>query len=266
VTTSVVDAVGALRVVDEGPIRTVTLSHPHKKNALTRAMLAALEAALPREAASHVQPIRVVVLVGDDVGGAFSAGFDLSTVDDDERARGLDPISGPARAIAACPVPVIAAIAGPCMGGALELAVACTLRVSSSSSRFCMPPARLGLMYAAEGLLRFVRLLGEARTQRLFLLAETLDGTHAHALGLVDELAADPRARALQMAQQIAGHAPLAITGLLDGIRRVARPGGPTDDDRTVLAQAHARTLASRDLQEGVRAFAEKRAPVFEGR
>lgn len=255
-------------VEDAGAVRILSLSNPAKRNALTRALLDELRAALPTSAASDEQPIRAVILRGDPAGKCFSAGYDISAIDEAEKDAGLDPIRAPAEALEGCPVPVIAAIEDACMGGAFEIAMACTLRVAATSAKLGMPPARLGLVYSASGLMRFLRAASPSTVQRLFLTGERLGGAEAQRKGLVD-LAVESggaldEARAL--AGQIATNAPLAVSGLLDAIRRASRPGGPSADDVAAIDAARARTVSSADLAEGVAAFLEKRAPVFHGR
>ncbi|MBI1946688.1 MAG: enoyl-CoA hydratase/isomerase family protein [Deltaproteobacteria bacterium] len=255
-------------VEDTGAIRVLTLSNPAKRNALTRALLLELRAALPDKASGEAQPIRVVVLRGDPAGKCFSAGYDISAIDEAEKDAGLDPIKAPADALECCPVPVIAAIEDACMGGAFEIAMACTLRVAATSSKLAMPPARLGLVYSASGLARFLRAASPPTVQRLFLTGERLGGAEAQRKGLVD-LAVEAGGafdEAMAIADQIANNAPLAVAGLLDAIRRVARPGGPTAEDVAAIDAARLRTVASADLAEGVAAFLEKRVPAFRGR
>jgi enoyl-CoA hydratase/carnithine racemase len=259
----------SLEVRDEGGVRDVRISNPDKRNALTRDLLAELTAALPATAAGPDQPVRAVVLRGDPAGRAFSSGFDIGAIDQEERAAGLDPIRAPADAIEACPVPVIAAIDGPAFGGALEIAMACHLRVCVADAKMAMPPARLGLVYSAGGLARFLRCVTPSQLNRLFLTGAPIRGEEAARIGLVDAVAeGEGAATALanQWAAQIAANAPLAVDGLLDAIRRVARPGGPTEADLAAIETARERTIHSDDLQEGVRAFLEKRPAKFAGR
>lgn len=251
-------------VEQRGAIRLVTLSNPAKKNALDREMLAALA-----EAMAVPDDVRCVVLRGDPAGGAFSSGFDITRIDDAEKQQGLDPIKAPADAIEACAVPVIAAIEGACMGGALEIAMACTLRVAAKTAKLAMPPAKLGLVYSSAGLARFLRAVSPSFAQRMFLTGERFHGAQAHAHGLVDVVVDTDGltlAEALRLAETIAANAPLAVRGLHEAIRRFARPGGPSTADLAAIEESRARTVASEDLAEGVCAFVEKRKPVFRGR
>jgi len=256
----------SIRVDDEGAVRTITLSNPDKRNALTRDMLAGLTDALRSIPTSAADNPRAVVLRGDPAGGAFSAGFDIRSIDAAERERGLDPIEAPASAIWHCPVPVIAALDGHAFGGALEIAAACHLRVASPSLRLGMPPARLGLVYSASGLLRFLRLCGPGQVARLFLGGETIDGAEAARIGLVEILDDDPVVRARSLAESMAANAPLAVRGMLESIQLLMPHIALTDDERSRLEALRAATVQSSDLLEGIAAFGEKRAPQFQGR
>lgn len=253
---------------DDGAVRTLSLSNPRKRNALTRALLDELVRLLPSEAPGPRQPVRAVILQGDPAGRAFSSGFDITAIDAEEREKGLDPIRAAAEAIEGCPVPVIAAIDGAAFGGGLEIALACHVRVASSGVKLSMPPAKLGVVYSSTGLLRFLRALGPSQVTRLFLTGEVVSADEAARIGLVDERVDEGRAheRARELASAIAANAPIAVVGMLDAIRRLSRPGGPDADDLMAVEAFREQALASDDLQEGVRAFVEKRAPRFTGR
>lgn len=254
---SAASPVACVTTADDGAIRVITLSQPTRRNALTPAMLRALGDALPRTAASAEQPIRAVIIEG--AGDVFSSGFDLDALDDAERARGVDPITAAADAIAACPVPVIAAVVGHCHGGAVELCAACPIAVAQWHTRFSVPAVRLGLVYPASGLARFRRRLGSA-AERILLTGTTFGSDDARAWGLVHDLADDARATARAMAASIAAAAPLAVSGTLAALRAV--DAGDTD----AVEAARRAALDSSDLQEGLRAHHEKRPPVFGGR
>ncbi|MCP4503730.1 MAG: enoyl-CoA hydratase [Deltaproteobacteria bacterium] len=251
-----------LYVQDLEKVRVLRFSNVDKRNALTREMLAALKAAL---AFDDDNQVRCVVLAGDEEGKAFSSGFDITAIDEEERARGLDPIDEAAVAIEGCAVPVVAAIEGPMFGGAFELAMACDLRFMGELSTCGMPPARLGLVYSYSGLKRFLRVLSPSRCQRLFLSAAPLTAPQALAFGIVDEVVSQGASltHALAFAKQVCFGAPIAVRGMCEGIRLLSRDD---DDASESIAAARGLSLKSEDLKEGVRAFQERRPPAFRGR
>ncbi len=253
---------------DDGAIRTLSISNVAKRNALTRPLLDDLAAALPSSSPGAGQPIRAVILRGDPAGRAFSSGFDIGAIDREEREKGLDPIGAAADAISACPVPVIAALDGHAFGGGLEIALACHVRVAADGIKLSMPPAKLGVVYSSSGLLRFLRAVSPSQLTRLFLTGEIVSAAEAARIGLVDEQVGPEGAyaRARTLAGMMAENAPISVVGTLDAIRRLARPGGPDADDLVAVEAWREQALASEDLQEGVRAFVDKRAPKFTGR
>ncbi len=219
----------------EGVAR-VTFSNAAKRNALDGEILDGLAQALPGLDA------RCVILAG--AGEAFSAGYDISNLTPEKLADVLThPFEAALAAVDAIEVPVIAAMNGHAFGGGLELALACDLRICSPRAKLGMPPARLGVVYSRSGLERFRDAIGGARTRELFLTAQPIDARTALDWGLVNELADDVPARAVELAAHIATLSPLSLRGnkaVLNGA-----------DDAPLRAEA----FASEDFAERVRAF-----------
>jgi enoyl-CoA hydratase/carnithine racemase len=243
----------------------LTIDSPAKRNALDHEILDALAAELPRIEA------RCLIVTGR--GPVFSAGYDIGNLTGPEsraeaEALVAHPFQAAIEALDAFPFPVVAALNGPAIGGGLELAVTCDLRLAADGARLGMPPARLGLVYSHTGLRRFLDLVGPAHTRALFFTARAITAERALAWGLVDEVV--PREElpgyALEYAARIAANAPLSLRGN----KRVLRA---LEEARAALGEREARELvdlrracfASRDFAEGVRAFAEKREPRWTG-
>ena len=226
-----------LLVEDRNNIRWLTISNPNRRNALTRDILSDLCEALKPEVVK-TKGINAVVLTGDEEGNCFSSGYNILDIDESERESGLDPIAAPARAIEKCPVPVLAAINGLVMGGAFELAMACDFRIADSEARLGMPPAKIGLVYSAEGLLRFVRQIPGSAVKRLFLLGETITAEFAKENGVLDEIVPSEEliTRASRWAEMIAHNAPLAVEGMLQILRMVVHRVSLTEDEKSIIA------------------------------
>jgi enoyl-CoA hydratase len=164
----------------------LTIDRPAARNALTPAMFADLAAALR---GVEVATTRSVVLTG--AGEMFSAGADLVAVRSTSPAAVRVALDEVLDALDACPVPTLARIPGPCVGAAVELALACDLRVCSQGAHFALPAARLGIDYPRHGLARYVAVVGVANTRRIALLGERIGSSEAAAMGLVHRVAAD---------------------------------------------------------------------------
>jgi enoyl-CoA hydratase/carnithine racemase len=244
----------------------MTISNPGKRGALDRPILDALAHQLPRLNA------RCVIITGE--GRAFSAGYDIGDLPDAELAQEADKLVAHPFEAALCTVedhrfPTIAALNGLAIGGGLELALACDLRIASSTVSLAMPPAKLGLVYSHTGIARFLEIVGAARTRELFLLGRRIDAQTAYDWGLVNQLVAPEliEQKTLELAREIAAGAPLALAGNKRVISAVARTRRRLDPglERELLA-LRAEALGSEDFREGVRAFAEKRPPVWRAR
>lgn len=256
---------GTVHVEEPAPgVALLTISNPDKRNALDRMLLEALRFALERLDA------RCVVLTGE--GRAFCAGYDIEELlgeGYDDSAESHHPFPAALAAIEAYPYPVLAALNGATIGGGLELAIACDLRIAADTVQLGMPPAKLGVVYGIAGLNRFLTTIGAARTRELFLTGRRIDAATAERWGLVNEVVeaeALPDA-ALELAREIAGNAPLSLRGNKAGIRELVAAAGALDPTVAAVLEADRRTaFESEDLREGLRAFGEKRAPEWRGR
>ena len=255
---------GRLEAHDEAGARVLRIANEARANALDPGILAALASELQGPAVAEA---RAVLLTGAGE-RHFSAGLDLADGTTDElaaRVRDGERLLGEAaRAIAGCRRPVIGVVNGTVMGGALELAMACDFRIAREGARLAMPAARLGVVYAPEGLRRFVAALGPARARRLFLTGRPVEADEALALGLVDEVvpAGELWPAALRAAEEIGLAAPLAIEGTRAVVRAITDGG----DVAATAAEWRERAFASADHREALDAFRERRPPTFEGR
>jgi enoyl-CoA hydratase/carnithine racemase len=251
----------------DGVLR-LTISNPAKRNALDHAILDAIAAAL----ASLDERARCVLLTGAH--GMFSSGYDLGDLEGEvfaEEAERLvaHPFAAALDALDACPVPTLAALPGHTIGGGLELALACDLRLAADGVRLGMPPAKLGLVYSHTGLRRFLQTIGLPRTRELFLLGRNVDARTALTWGLVNAvvLPSDLEDEALDWAEELAANAPLSVRGNKRVIRELLRAGADLDPDvERELIELRRACFRSEDLREGVRAFAEKRPAHWRGR
>jgi enoyl-CoA hydratase/carnithine racemase len=247
----------------------LTLSNPEKRNPLSHAVLDAIAETLPR--LDHGIDVRCVVITGS--GRAFSAGYDIGGIPDesfeqDAEALVAHPFTAAMDAISAHPYPVVAAINGHCLGGGLELAVRCDMRICAEEAKLGMPPAKLGLIYGHTGLERFIEAIGVPRTKELFLTGRNLDGARAEEIGLVHEVyrAAEIEAASLGLAAEIAANAPLSMRGNNRAIETLARFPRLSPRQEEELVELRRSCFSSEDFREGIRAFAEKREPRWQGR
>ncbi len=260
-----------LDVPAEGIAR-LTISNPAVHNALDHPILDALTATLA-DLADPGSDVRCLILTGAH--GVFSAGYHIGDVPDsddefEERTERLvaHPFTAAIDALEAFPLPTLAALPGHAIGGGLELALACDLRVASEGIKLGMPPAKLGLVYSHVGVRRFLNAIGAARTRELFLLGNYIDASTALAWGLVNRVFAPDELEGLtlELARELASRAPLSQTGNKRVIAALLNAEGELSEDleREMIEQRHV-SIASQDIREGIRAFAEKRPPRWRG-
>ena len=255
-------------LVDEpadGVVR-LTISNPEKRNALDHAILDGLARAVSEADA------RCIVLTGAD--GMFSSGYDIGDIPDDVFAVEAEklvahPFTDALDALDATDIPTVAALPGHTIGGGLELALCCDMRVAAEDIKLGMPPAKLGLVYSHTGLRRFIQSIGAPRTRELFLLGRNVDASTAHVWGLVNRVADEDELQdvALDLARELAGNAPLSVRGNKRVIRELLAADVRLDEQVIrELIELREACFASEDMREGVRAFAEKRPPRWQGR
>ena len=253
-------------VTRDGAIATVTLNRPQKLNALTRLMWRDLGAAFA--ALSGERDLRCIVLRGAGE-RAFSPGNDIGEFaherSNKRQARDYGVfMHATARALAACPIPMVAQIHGICVGGGLEIAALCDLRICGASSRFGAPIKNLGLVMAYAEMAPLVRLVGPAVALEILLEGRIFDAAEAKEKGLVTRVVpdADVAAEAAATAARIAEGAPLAARWHKKFARRLADPAP--------ISQAEAGEcfdcFDTEDFRSGYAAFLAKQKPAFKGR
>ncbi|HEY2216036.1 MAG TPA: enoyl-CoA hydratase-related protein [Solirubrobacteraceae bacterium] len=260
-------------LVDEpadGVVR-LTISNPAKRNALDHPILDAITAKLAELSAKDADA-RCLLITGAN--GMFSAGYDIGEIPSDEfeeRAEKLvaHPFTEAIDALEAFPWPTLAMLPGHTIGGGLELALSCDMRVAQDGIKLGMPPAKLGLVYSHTGLRRFIDAIGAARTRELFLLGSYIDASTALSWGLVNRVAPAHALEqtTLSLAGELAGNAPLSQLGnkrVIAALLSAEFQLEPVVEDE--LIELRRASFASQDMREGMRAFAEKRAPRWLGK
>ncbi len=241
------------------------IDNPDKRGALDQEILDAIAQTVPSIDA------RCLIITG--TGSVFSAGYDIGGLPDDRFAEEAEklvahPFTAAIEAVSSFPFPTIGALNGHTIGGGLELALSTDIRICDENAKLGMPPARLGLVYSYDGLDKFIGTIGASRTRELFFTAQHITADRALKWGLVNHVRqADAVATdAVMMAESIAANAPLSLQGNKRVINALVAHAPIDEELERELAELRRSCFLSRDFQEGVRAFAEKRAPNWEGR
>ncbi|OZV79760.1 enoyl-CoA hydratase [Micromonospora echinospora] len=242
-----------LTVEVAGPVATVVISNPTRRNAMTPDMWRQLPPLLDRLEADPA--VRVLVLTG--AGETFCAGADLGDVDEVLAAGDQSVAVVAEERLAAFAKPTVAAVRGACVGGGCQLAVACDLRIAAADARFGVPPARLGVVYQTPATRRLAALVGPATAKYLIFTGELVDAERAGRLGLVDEVL--PAEGLVDRIAALTG--TIALRSQLSIVAAKEVVDGRADVDR--VAWWHREVLASGEAREGVTAFHERRPARF---
>ena len=252
-------------VQTSGRISTLTINRPDKRNALNQATRDEILHALDALEKSPDSRVLIVTGAGDK---AFIAGADIGEFEGRTALAQREAMKGRRifDAIEEFPKPVIAMINGFCLGGGMELALACDIRIASDTAKLGQPEVNLGIIPGGGGTQRLTRLVGEGKSMELILTGDFIDAAEARAIGLVNDVvpAVELQSRVRALAGRIAEKSPVALRMAKEAVKTAARMNLREGLDRET--DLFSLTFGSEDKAEGVRAFLEKRKPDFKGR
>lgn len=253
----------------QGRVAILTLCRTEAMNRLNKEFLKEIE--------DHIRSIdpseTAALILTNDGTQVFSAGFDIEEIPAGASMEVLEefekhnPIEMTGFALETCPVPVICLVNGKLYGGAMELLMASDIRWASEDSEFCLPPARLGVMYEPTGLWRMIEGLGYSATAEMVFTAAVLKPNRALELGLISRILPKDQLleEGIKLAQHISTLAPLTIQNSKKALRAIQSLTRPSPEEIQNLKKLRIACFQSEDVQEGKRAFLEKRKPVFKG-
>ena len=248
----------------DGPMALITIDRADKHNAISLATLDELQAAVRLAAADDAVRVITITGAGDR---AFASGSDLSEVLHRDLKKALEPIvQGLADQLERTPKPTIAAINGICMGGGLEVALGCDLRIASPNARFATPEGKLGIIPGGGAAARLPRIVGRGWGMEMLLMGEPIDAERALAIGLVTRIvpAGELIAEARRMADHLASFAPFVPRSM----KAMVHFGMEASLAGALMLEKYAQgaLVQTEDKHEGISAFLEKRDPDFKGR
>jgi enoyl-CoA hydratase/carnithine racemase len=254
-----------LAIDSDSHIATLTLNRPESLNAISRQLAAELLATC--NSLSRRDDVRVVIVTGAGE-RAFCAGADLKErrmLPPDARAAHTVAIEAAAEALAALPMPTLAAVQGFALAGGAELAIACDMRVAAADAMFGFPEVRIGIFPGAGGALRLPRIVGGGAARDLLFTGRRVPAEEAFRLGLVDRIAPGPAVLEIttELAASIAANAPLAVRAVKQALEE--SHATPFADARRAVNALRAALDDTDDYEEGLAAFAERRSPSFTG-
>ena len=259
---------GKLVVEKRGAVGWIVFDNPKRRNAINGAMWRGI----PEAMASYEKDpeVRCVVFRGTGT-EAFAAGADISEFEKNRSAKSAvaeydDLLDRVLHSIQDARKPSVAMVYGYCIGGGLEIALACDLRYCGESAQFGIPAAKLGLAYNVEGHKRLIETGGHARAREIMFLGRRYPAADAFAMGMVERVVPDAELEAYvgDVARTLCENAPLSMANSKTIIEEFVKAGGTPDPER--MKRSIERCATSEDYSEGRKAFMEKRKPAFRGR
>jgi enoyl-CoA hydratase len=255
-----------LIIEDKGHIRLITINRPSKLNALNSELIRELSEAM--KAADQDRNVRVLILTGTGE-KAFGAGADISEFANYDAIRGEELSARGHKllftAIEKMGTPVIAAVNGFALGGGLELAMSCHIRVGSSNARLGLPEVSLGVIPGYGGTQRLAQLVGKGKALEIMLSADMIAADEALRIGLLNHVVAPEELmdKCMEIANRISRNSPKAIAAAIRSLNAMYTEGV---DGFAVEIQAFGSCFETEDFKEGTQAFLEKRKPQFTGK